>query len=76
MIRATSDAIGALSALTAAVAEGDESLAVLQRMHRQVDEALRVAVSARRVRGQSWASVGAELGITRQCAHQRWGRAR
>jgi hypothetical protein len=51
----------------------------LKRARRRVeaaDQALREAVTQARRDGASWADVGAVLGITRQSAQQRFGRAR
>ena len=39
-----------------------------------VDQAIRERVASARSMGESWASIGEALGITRQAAQQRFGR--
>jgi DNA-directed RNA polymerase specialized sigma24 family protein len=40
-----------------------------------LDDALSQAVTGLRMAGYSWAEIAARLGVTRQAAQQRWGRA-
>lgn len=42
---------------------------------RQAQERLAAAVSRARLRGHSWAEIAGRLGVTRQAAQQRFGRA-
>lgn len=57
------------------VAAGDiEGLADLARLAEDVDAALTAAVVGLAERGYTWADIGAQLGITRQAAHQRFAR--
>lgn len=55
----------------AEVYEGAD-LAALADLRRTVDEALAVAVAGMREQGYSWAVIGAELGMSRQAAHERF----
>ena len=41
----------------------------------EIDDAIAQAVTGLRGFGYSWAEIGSRLGITRQAAQQRWGRA-
>jgi hypothetical protein len=41
----------------------------------EIDSAISEAVTGLRGFGYSWAEIGSRLGITRQAAQQRWGRA-
>jgi hypothetical protein len=41
----------------------------------EIDIAISQVVTGLREFGYSWAEIGARLGITRQAAQQRWGRA-
>ena len=41
----------------------------------ELDEAISQAVTGLRAAGYSWADIAARLGVTRQAAQQRWGRA-
>lgn len=53
-----------------------DHLAIVRRTaaaEQEVGTLLRQAVSAARGAGHSWASIGAELGMTRQAAQQRFG---
>ena len=60
----------------ARVANGDvEGLADLLKLQTEVNEALASAVGQLRGRwGYSWADIATRLGMSRQAAHQRWGR--
>jgi hypothetical protein len=41
----------------------------------ELDDAITEAVTGLREAGYSWAGIVARLGVTRQAAQQRWGRA-
>lgn len=57
-------------------AEGDRDVLVaLAQTQVDLDAAMRDAIAALRDKGCSWADVARELGITRQAAQQRYGRA-
>jgi DNA-directed RNA polymerase specialized sigma24 family protein len=53
-----------------------DRLARARKQTEKADQALRAAVTQARRDGASWADVGRVLGITRQTAQQRFGRAR
>lgn len=56
-------------------AGGDvDLLPQLRRVQDDVDLLMREAVARCRTEGYSWAEIAARLGITRQAAHQRYGR--
>jgi hypothetical protein len=56
------------------VAAGDiDALAGLAAMADQLDAAMQHGINGLRDAGYSWAQIGAQLGITRQGAQQRWG---
>ena len=58
------------------VAAGDaDALAAMAGLATELDDAIRQAVSGLRQAGYSWAEIAARLGVTRQAAQQRWGRA-
>ncbi|HEX7041318.1 MAG TPA: hypothetical protein VF202_14470 [Trueperaceae bacterium] len=48
---------------------------IAAKAERQTEELLRSAVAAARSAGQSWEAIGARLGISRQAAQKRFGRA-
>lgn len=50
-------------------------LAELVALRNEADAALVAGVQAMRRHGMSWADIGRELGITRQAAHERFGKA-
>lgn len=57
-------------------ADGPDHLAIVRRVaaaESEVDALMRQAVGAARSAGHSWASLGAELGMSRQAAQQRFG---
>lgn len=57
-------------------AEVQDHLAIVRRTATaaaEVDALMRQSVSAARAAGHSWATLGAELGMTRQAAQQRFG---
>lgn len=57
-------------------ADADEhELAELVALRDELEAAIRVAVAGQRRWGRSWAYIGAALGITRQSAQERYGRA-
>ena len=65
-----------LRAYARRVADGDvEALTLMLGLSAEIDDAIAQAVSGLREFGYSWAEIGARLGITRQAAQQRWGRA-
>lgn len=51
-----------------------EGLAALVGLGTQLDQAITTAVTGLRTAGYSWADIADRLNITRQAAHQRWGR--
>ena len=58
------------------VADGDvEALTLMLGLSAEIDAAIAQAVTGLRGFGYSWAEIGSRLGITRQAAQQRWGRA-
>jgi DNA-directed RNA polymerase specialized sigma24 family protein len=58
------------------VAEGDiEALTELSTLSAQLDQAITEAITGLRATGYSWSEIAARLGITKQAAHQRWGKA-
>lgn len=64
------DALGRRSA------GGDlDPLLALYQLSRQVDDALAAAAVEARLAGHSWTTIAGELGVTRQAARQRWGKA-
>jgi hypothetical protein len=58
---------------TADPAEWIVALRHFAAIEKRATEALRLAVDAAREQGASWADVGAELGVSRSAAHQRFG---
>jgi hypothetical protein len=65
-----------LRAYARRVADGDvEALALMLGLSAEIDTAISQAVTGLRGFGYSWAEIGSRLGITRQAAQQRWGRA-
>jgi hypothetical protein len=56
------------------VAAGDiDAVAGLAAAARELDDALRDAVTGLRGKGYSWAEIATRLSVTRQAAQQRWG---
>ena len=56
------------------VAAGDiDAITDMAAAAREVDDAMRLAVTGLRDKGYSWAEIAARLGVTRQAAQQRWG---
>jgi hypothetical protein len=65
-----------LRAYARRVATGDvEALTLMLGLSAEIDDAIARAVTGLRSFGYSWAEIGSRLGITRQAAQQRWGRA-
>ena len=65
-----------LRAYARRVADGDvEALTLMLGLSAEIDTAISQAVTGLRGFGYSWAEIGSRLGITRQAAQQRWGRA-
>ncbi len=65
-----------LRAYARRVAGGDvEALTLMLGLSAEIDSAISQAVTGLRSVGYSWAEIGSRLGITRQAAQQRWGRA-
>ena len=65
-----------LRAYARRVADGDvEALTLMLGLSAEIDDAITKAVTGLRAFGYSWAEIGSRLGITRQAAQQRWGRA-
>lgn len=59
------------------VGDGDpEDLTDMLKLRAELDTAIGQAVRAQRETwGTSWASIGDAAGMTKQAAHQKWGRA-
>ena len=56
------------------VAAGDiEAIALMADTAREIDIAMRDAITGLRATGYSWADVALRLGVTRQAVQQRWG---
>ena len=67
---------GEYAAFARRVADGDvEALTLMLGLSAEIDAAIAQAVTGLRGFGYSWAEIGSRLGITRQAAWQRWGRA-
>jgi hypothetical protein len=65
-----------LRAYARRVADGDvEALTLMTDLADEIDTAISQAVKGLRGFGYSWAEIGSRLGVTRQAAQQRWGRA-
>lgn len=52
-----------------------DPLVALAKLSRQLDDAMTAAAIEARRAGHSWTTIAGELGITRQGARQRWGKA-
>jgi hypothetical protein len=64
-----------LRAMGRRVADRDiEALAVLAQLQADVAEQMQTSVDALLAHGYSWADIGAQLGISRQGAQQKFGR--
>ena len=65
-----------LRAYARRVADGDvEAITLMLGLSDEIDTAIGQAVTGLRAFGYSWAEIGSRLGVTRQAAQQRWGRA-
>lgn len=70
---------GAASMLRSAARRDDfdvPDLGTLASIQETLDAAMQTAVDNLRSQGHSWATIGAELGITRQSAHERFGKTK
>ena len=58
------------------VAAGDiDAISDMTSIAAELDDAISQAVIGLRAAGYSWSDIAARLGVTRQAAQQRWGRA-
>jgi len=65
-----------IAAYSRRVAAGDvDAISDMTRLAAELDDALSQAVTGLRAAGYTWAGFAARLGVTRQAAQQRWGRA-
>jgi hypothetical protein len=65
-----------LRAYARRIATGDvEAIILMFGLAAEIDDAITEAIKGLRKFGYSWAEIGSRLGITRQAAQQRWGRA-
>ncbi len=65
-----------IAAYSRRVAAGDiDAISDMTRTAAELDEAISQAVTGLRAAGYSWVGIAACLGVTRQAAQQRWGRA-
>jgi hypothetical protein len=65
-----------LRAYARRISAGDvDALADITVLAKDVEDAIRQAVTGLRGSGYSWAEIGIRLGVTRQAAQQRWGEA-
>ena len=65
-----------IAAYSRRVAAGDiDAISDMISVAAELDEAISQAVTGLRAAGYSWADIAARLGVTRQAAQQRWGRA-
>lgn len=56
------------------VAAGDiDAITDMATTARELDQAMREAVTGLRGKGYSWSEIAIRLGVTRQAAQQRWG---
>jgi hypothetical protein len=56
------------------VAAGDiEAITLMADTAREIDIAMRDAITGLRATGYSWADIALRLGVTRQAVQQRWG---
>lgn len=57
------------------VADADEvELAALLALRAELDQAIATAAVGQHATGRSWQTIGAAAGMTKQAAHERWGR--
>ncbi len=65
-----------IAAYSRRVAAGDiDAISDMTSIAAELDDAISQAVTGLRAAGYSWAGIAARLGVTRQAAQQRWGRA-
>ena len=65
-----------IAAYSRRVAAGDiDAIIDMTSIAAELDDAIGQAVTGLREAGYSWADIAARLGVTRQAAQQRWGRA-
>jgi hypothetical protein len=65
-----------IAAYSRRVAAGDiDAISDMTSIAAELDDAITEAVTGLRSAGYSWADIAARLGVTRQAAQQRWGRA-
>ena len=65
-----------IAAYSRRVAAGDvDAISDMTRLAAELDDAISQAVTGLRAAGYTWADIAARLGVTRQAAQQRWGRA-
>lgn len=65
-----------IAAYSHRVAGGDiDAISDMTSTAAELDGAIREAVTGLRAAGYSWADIVARLGVTRQVAQQRWGKA-
>ena len=65
-----------IAAYSRRVAAGDiDAIIDMTSIAAELDDAITEAVTGLRAAGYSWADIAARLGVTRQAAQQRWGRA-
>jgi hypothetical protein len=65
-----------IAAYSRRVAAGDiDAITDMTSIAAELDDAITEAVTGLRTAGYSWADIAARLGVTRQAAQQRWGRA-
>ena len=65
-----------IAAYSRRVAAGDiDAISDMTSIAAKLDDAISQAVTGLRAAGYSWADIAGRLGVTRQAAQQRWGRA-
>ena len=65
-----------IAAYSRRVAAGDiDAISDITSIAAELDDAISQAVTGLRAAGYSWSDIAARLGVTRQAAQQRWGRA-
>ncbi len=65
-----------IAAYSRRAAAGDiDAISDMTGIAAELDEAISQAVTGLRAAGYSWADIAARLGVSRQAAQQRWGRA-
>ena len=65
-----------IAAYSRRIAAGDiDAISDMTSIAAELDDAISQAVTGLRAAGYSWSDIAARLGVTRQAAQQRWGRA-